>query len=50
VTRMRPILSTILELLGAASVAVAAWTLDPRLGLAVTGVVLVALGYLLERD
>jgi hypothetical protein len=47
---MRPILSTILELLGAASVAAAAWVTDVRLGLVVTGVLVVGLGFLLERD
>jgi hypothetical protein len=47
---MRPILSTILELSGAAVVATSAFMLDLRLGLVVTGVVLVAVGYLLERQ
>lgn len=46
---MRPLLSTLLELIGAACVAVGAWIVDLRLGLLVTGVLLVALGFLLER-
>ena len=46
---MRPKLITILELAGAALVAAAAWTVDLRLGLLVTGLLLVGLGILLER-
>lgn len=47
---MRSKLTTILELLGATLVACAAWTVDLRLGLLVTGLLLVGVGFLLERD
>lgn len=46
---MRSKLTTTIELLGAALVAASAWTLDLRLGLLVTGLLLVGLGILLER-
>jgi len=46
---MRPKLITILELAGAALVAAAAWVTDLRLGLVVTGLLLVGVGILLER-
>jgi hypothetical protein len=42
-------LITILELAGAALVAAAAWVTDPRLGLVVSGLLLVGVGILLER-
>ena len=46
---MRSKLTTAIELLGATPVAAAAWTVDLRLGLLVTGLLLVGLGILLER-
>ena len=46
---MRSKLTTTIELLGAALVAAAAWATDLRLGLVVTGFLLVGVGILLER-
>jgi hypothetical protein len=46
---MRSKLTTAIELLGATLVAAAAWTVDLRLGLLVTGLLMVGLGILLER-
>jgi hypothetical protein len=46
---MRPALTSIIELAGATSVAVAAWLTDVRLGLLITGLLLIGLGILLER-
>ena len=46
---MRSVLSTVVELLGLLAVAAAAWLFDARLGLAVAGVVLVVVGFALDR-
>ena len=46
---MRSTLTTVIELVGITLVAAAAWSVDPRLGLLVTGLLLVGLGILLER-
>ena len=42
--------ATLLELIGAALVVLAAWLVSPVLGLVTLGVTLFAIGYLLERD
>jgi hypothetical protein len=47
---MRSTLTTLLELGGAACVAVAAWLTAVRIGWVVTGALMVAIGFLLERD
>ena len=47
---MRSTLTTIIELLGAACIAAAAWLANVQLGLVATGLLLVGLGFLLERD
>lgn len=44
---MRSVLSSLLELVGAAAVVAAAWLADPRLALALAGAVLVAAGYII---
>ena len=46
---MRSKLTTVIELVGTTFVAAAAWSVDLRLGLLVTGLLLVGLGILLER-
>jgi len=46
---MRSKLTTAIELLGATLVAAAAWVTDLRLGLVVSGLLLVGVGILLER-
>ena len=42
-------LSTLVEVLGYAAVAVAAWLFDPRLGIFVAGAALVVIAYGMER-
>lgn len=47
--RFLSVLSTVLELLGFACVVAGAWLFDWRLGLVVVGVVLVLVGFVLDR-
>lgn len=49
VTRFLAVLSTLLEMLGLATVVAAGWLVDFRLGLAVLGLVLVLFGFVLDR-
>jgi hypothetical protein len=43
-------IATVLEIVGLIAMCVAAWLLSPILGLAVTGVALVLVGWFLESD
>lgn len=43
-------LTTLVESLGLAAISAAAWTVNPTVGFAVTGVALVVAGLAVERD